>query len=133
MLSRIGLVGIVAFGLGKDNETETAVMESIDALQGSKTLIIAAHRLSTIKNCDRIYEIVDGVAIERTSHNDKRKARKIITYILFIIMFATVILKCVATAIGGNYLYADGANYLYYSLCGSNYKMAIAGRQGSFL
>lgn len=48
-----------------DNETETAVMESIDALQGSKTLIIVAHRLTTIRNCDRIYEIVDGVAIER--------------------------------------------------------------------
>lgn len=49
-----------------DNETETAVMESIDALQGSKTLIIVAHRLTTIRNCDRIYEIVDGVAIERS-------------------------------------------------------------------
>lgn len=48
-----------------DNETETAVMESIDALQGSKTLIIVAHRLTTIRNCDRIYEIVDGVAVEK--------------------------------------------------------------------
>lgn len=48
-----------------DNETETAVMESIDALQGSKTLIIVAHRLTTIRNCDRIYEIADGVAVER--------------------------------------------------------------------
>ena len=49
-----------------DNETETAVMESIDALQGSKTLIIVAHRLTTIKNCDRIYEITDSVVIERS-------------------------------------------------------------------
>lgn len=48
-----------------DNETETAVMESIDALQGNKTLIIVAHRLTTIRNCDRIYEIADGVAVER--------------------------------------------------------------------
>ena len=48
-----------------DNETETAVMESIDALQGRKTLIIVAHRLTTIRNCDRIYEIADGVAVER--------------------------------------------------------------------
>lgn len=45
-----------------DNETEKAVMEAIDALQGRKTLIIVAHRLSTIKNCDKIYEIVDGKA-----------------------------------------------------------------------
>lgn len=49
-----------------DMETETAVMESIDALQGIKTLIIVAHRLTTIRNCDKIYEIKDGKAIERT-------------------------------------------------------------------
>lgn len=48
-----------------DTETETAVMESIDALQGTKTLIIVAHRLTTIRNCDRIYEIGNGVARER--------------------------------------------------------------------
>lgn len=45
-----------------DNETETAVMESIQALQGQKTLIIIAHRLTTIQNCDVIYEISDGAA-----------------------------------------------------------------------
>lgn len=49
-----------------DNETEIAVMEAIEALQGKKTIIIIAHRLTTIKNCDRIYEIADGQAIERS-------------------------------------------------------------------
>jgi len=48
-----------------DSETETAVMEAIDKLKGNKTLIIIAHRLTTIRNCDRVYEIKDGVAIER--------------------------------------------------------------------
>lgn len=48
-----------------DTETETAVMESIEALQGKKTLIIVAHRLSTIRKCDSIYEIKNGVAIKR--------------------------------------------------------------------
>ena len=48
-----------------DTETETAVMESINALQGHKTLIIIAHRLTTIRNCDKIYEIVGGKAVER--------------------------------------------------------------------
>lgn len=43
-----------------DNETEEALMESIEALQGLKTLIIIAHRLSTIRNCDKIYEVKDG-------------------------------------------------------------------------
>ncbi len=48
-----------------DDETEKAVMESIDSLQGKKTLIIIAHRLSTIQKCDKIYEVVDKKIIER--------------------------------------------------------------------
>lgn len=52
-----------------DNETETAVMESIDALQGQITMIIVAHRLTTIRNCDRIYEIKDGEAVERAKED----------------------------------------------------------------
>ena len=48
-----------------DNETETAVMESIRSLQGYKTTIIIAHRLTTIKDCDVIYEIKDGKAVVR--------------------------------------------------------------------
>ena len=43
-----------------DNETEAAVMESIDSLHGKTTLIIIAHRLSTIQNCDRIYNVENG-------------------------------------------------------------------------
>lgn len=49
-----------------DNETEKAVMESIEALQGIKTLIIVAHRLTTIRKCDEIYEIVDGKAVRKS-------------------------------------------------------------------
>ena len=47
-----------------DNETENAVMEAIDKLQKNKTLIIVAHRITTLKNCDKIYEIKDGKAFE---------------------------------------------------------------------
>lgn len=49
-----------------DNETENAVMESIESLQGYKTLIIVAHRLTTVKDCDAIYEIKDGKAVLRS-------------------------------------------------------------------
>lgn len=48
-----------------DNDTESAVMESIDTLHGQITMIIVAHRLMTIRNCDKIYEIVNGKALER--------------------------------------------------------------------
>lgn len=48
-----------------DTDTEDALMESIDALQGNKTLIIVAHRLNTIRNCDTIYEIKKGKAVKR--------------------------------------------------------------------
>lgn len=48
-----------------DNETETAVMEAIDRLQGQKTILIIAHRLTTIKNADVIFEVGDGKVIER--------------------------------------------------------------------
>lgn len=41
-------------------------MEAIDSLHGKMTLIIIAHCLTTIKNCDAIYEIVDGQAVRRT-------------------------------------------------------------------
>ncbi len=48
-----------------DNETEKAVMESIDALQGQITMVIVAHRFTTIHNCDSIYEVIEGKAIRR--------------------------------------------------------------------
>ena len=43
-----------------DNETEAAIMESINALHGKKTMVIIAHRLTTIEGCDLIYRIEDG-------------------------------------------------------------------------
>lgn len=49
-----------------DNETETAVMESISRLQGEKTMIIIAHRLTTIRNADLIYEVSGGKIHRRT-------------------------------------------------------------------
>lgn len=49
-----------------DSETETAVMESVESLQGMKTIIIIAHRLTTIRNADIIYEVCDGKVIERS-------------------------------------------------------------------
>lgn len=43
-----------------DNDTEAAIMESINRLHGRKTLIIIAHRLQTIEKCDMVYRVENG-------------------------------------------------------------------------
>ena len=40
-----------------DTETESAVMEAIESFNGNKTMIIIAHRLSTVKKCDIVYKV----------------------------------------------------------------------------
>lgn len=49
-----------------DNETEAAVMEAINSFHGKKTMIIIAHRLNTIENCDIIYEVKDEKITQTT-------------------------------------------------------------------
>ena len=48
-----------------DNETENAVMDAINTLGSNKTMIIVAHRLTTIEKCDRIFRVADG-GVEET-------------------------------------------------------------------
>ena len=43
-----------------DNETESAIMESIQGLRGTKTMVIIAHRLTTIEACDHIFRVEHG-------------------------------------------------------------------------
>jgi len=43
-----------------DSETEKAIQDNIDALKGQYTILIVAHRLSTIKNADRIVLLSNG-------------------------------------------------------------------------
>jgi len=45
-----------------DNDTEAAIMDSINHFMGKKTLIIIAHRLQTIEKCDMIYRVENGKA-----------------------------------------------------------------------
>lgn len=49
-----------------DNDTETAIMEAVDKFHGQKTMIIIAHRLRTIENCDMIYKVDGGKVVEAT-------------------------------------------------------------------
>ena len=43
-----------------DNETEAAIVETLARLRGEKTIIVIAHRLSVVKDCDRVYLIRQG-------------------------------------------------------------------------
>lgn len=45
-----------------DNDTEAAIMDSINNFHGKKTLIIIAHRLQTIEKCDMVYRVEGGKA-----------------------------------------------------------------------
>ena len=47
-----------------DNETELAVMEGIEQLADDLTILIVAHRVSTLKRCDKIFRMDKGEVIE---------------------------------------------------------------------
>ncbi len=43
-----------------DNETEASVMDAINGLHNKKTVIVIAHRLTTIEHCDRVFAVENG-------------------------------------------------------------------------
>jgi ATP-binding cassette subfamily C protein len=43
-----------------DNQTEREISAAIDALAGTKTIIIIAHRMTTVRNCDVVLYLADG-------------------------------------------------------------------------
>ena len=53
-----------------DNETESVVMNAVESLQGSRTILIIAHRFSTIKNCDYIYKLENGRVVLEGKPNE---------------------------------------------------------------
>lgn len=53
-----------------DNETQSLIQEAIHNLKGEYTILIVAHRLSTIINSDRIIVIDDGKVIKEGTHQE---------------------------------------------------------------
>ena len=53
-----------------DNQTEAEVMDEIEALDSDLTIIIIAHRLSTVKNCDNIFVLSQGHVDGQGSFNE---------------------------------------------------------------
>jgi subfamily B ATP-binding cassette protein MsbA len=52
-----------------DTESEQLIQQSINSLKGERTVVIIAHRLSTVRNCDYIYVLKDGRIAEEGSFN----------------------------------------------------------------
>ncbi|MCS4122752.1 ABC transporter ATP-binding protein [Salinibacter ruber] len=55
-----------------DTASEQHIQNSIDALKGEVTVVIIAHRLSTVKNADRVYVLDKGKVIEEGSYEELR-------------------------------------------------------------
>jgi ABC-type multidrug transport system fused ATPase/permease subunit len=53
-----------------DSETELAVMQAIDVLSKDLTILIIAHRLTTLKNCTQIVELGDGIVMRVGTYQD---------------------------------------------------------------
>ena len=50
-----------------DNETEREIAAEIQRLKGQKTMIVIAHRLTTVQHCYRIYRLEQGRIVEEGS------------------------------------------------------------------
>ena len=53
-----------------DHETEKEVMRAVDSLHGKKTILIIAHRLSTLQGCDRVYRLEEGRLLDDAVPNN---------------------------------------------------------------
>ena len=60
-----------------DHETESLISDAIQALGGHKTLVIIAHRLSTVEHCDRIYLMENGQIINTGTYQEVVLKREI--------------------------------------------------------
>jgi ATP-binding cassette subfamily C protein len=53
-----------------DNITERFIIEAIEKLKRNRTIIIIAHRLSTVKNCDQLYILKQGKIIDQGTYDE---------------------------------------------------------------
>jgi ABC-type multidrug transport system fused ATPase/permease subunit len=53
-----------------DTESELLIQQSINSLKGERTIVLIAHRLSTVRNCDYIYVLKEGRIVEEGSFDE---------------------------------------------------------------
>ena len=61
-----------------DNETEQEIVEEIKILKGHTTLVVIAHRMSTVQHCDRIYRLENGGIVESGTPEQVLNFKKVI-------------------------------------------------------
>ncbi len=59
-----------------DGITEKKIMDAINDLSGQKTIILIAHRIKTIRNCDEIFLINKGKVLDHGSYEELIKNNK---------------------------------------------------------
>ena len=52
-----------------DNETEREIVDEMELLKGDVTMIVIAHRLTTLQHCDKIYKLKDGQIVNSGTYN----------------------------------------------------------------
>ena len=65
-----------------DVESELAIMGNLDAIAAGRTMILIAHRLSTVRNCDTILVMDRGKVVESGNHDELLAARGMYYYLL---------------------------------------------------
>ena len=58
-----------------DSETEAVIQSSLNNIKNIGTMLVVAHRLSTIKNADQIFVLSHGEIIEKGNHEDLMKSQ----------------------------------------------------------
>jgi ATP-binding cassette, subfamily B, bacterial PglK len=59
-----------------DNETEKYIIQAIEQLRGDRTIIMIAHRLTTVKNCDVLFYIKDGKILSHGTYDELFSSRE---------------------------------------------------------
>lgn len=59
-----------------DTLTETAVMEAVDSLSKNITIVLIAHRLKTVQNCDQIFLLKDGCIFAQGAYGELLRENK---------------------------------------------------------
>tara|TARA_Y100000385_G_C12833169_1_gene525476 strand:- start:241 stop:735 length:495 start_codon:yes stop_codon:yes gene_type:complete len=60
-----------------DGSSEKNIIQSINSVLGNKTIIMIAHRLNTVRDCDTIYLMVDGQVVDSGSYKELLENNKV--------------------------------------------------------